>query len=300
MGVANVLPCGPQAVPSSTGWAPTWKGFFETRSIRISPNLSLGRQAGRSGRFTLICSRCRRKARVLRGLIRLHLVTPLDTGDTHGSNESQWRGRFGRRQARDPFALGHPRKTQPHRRQIRLRHCAVRCLHGAPERQPGALMLAAPVGSRRQRRDHRGRPDENAHRPGTASRLGQSPCAAMRLLPVGSAHDRGHADQRGEKEPQPHRNLGSHGRQHLPLWHLQPDCQRCLARPENPPRRQGMKTISTSIHRACHAAPSSSARAVWPWACRLDSRKPNWLWPRHPARAVWPPTTGSTSASMAW
>jgi len=57
--------------------------------------------------------------------------------------DDQWRTEGVRRSGGHATALGSPRRARPDRHQIRLRHCAMRRLHGAYRRQAGAFLHAA-------------------------------------------------------------------------------------------------------------------------------------------------------------
>src|SRR6266850_1859783 len=131
---------------------------------------------------------------------------------------------------RYPFALGDPRGAGAHRHEVRLRHRAMRRLHRACQRQPGALVLDAGVGRRGQEGHHHRGPVRHLGAP-AAEGVGRRAGAAMRLLPVradhaggGAAGEEQAAVARADREP--------HERQHLPLRHLQPHRARHPARVE--------------------------------------------------------------------
>src|SRR6266700_4510659 len=119
---------------------------------------------------------------------------------------------------RHPAALGVARLDRHDRHQIRLRHRAMRRLHGACGRGPDALLLGPGLYGRRQAdHHHRGpRGERQAHR--RAAGLARSRRAAMRLLP--KRHDHGGdgaAQAEAEADRRRHRRSDH---QHLPLRHL--------------------------------------------------------------------------------
>src|SRR2546428_525874 len=149
----------------------------------------------------------------------------------------------GRRPARHAAALGDPRDARPHRDQVRMRHGALRRLHGPPGRGGRALMCHPSLGGRRQAGDH----DRGAGSPGRppgAAGLGRGRRAPVRLLPAGPDHVGGGAP-RLEAFSHRRRHRRRHGRQHLPLRHLPADPRRDSPRGGVPEGRPAMKTLLT-------------------------------------------------------
>src|SRR2546425_8796143 len=184
------------------------------------------------------------------------------------------------RHARHPVALGVARHARTHRHQVRLRHRAVRRLHGAPGRRRDAHLRAARGGGRRQARDHDRRPVSQPLTRG-AARLDRGGRPPVRLLPVGPDHGRRRA---AGQEPAP---LGRRHRHRdddpLPLRHLPADPRRHPSRGaggvtcEPPPTSLG---VSSSRPRRS-PAPAWSSASISPRA--PGSVPPPWL-PSHPTR----------------
>ena len=119
----------------------------------------------------------------------------------HFNSTSTGAATCGRCRPGDAAPVGPARHDRPDRHQIRLRHRAVRRLHGVSRRPAAALVLAAGVGGRRgadhDHRRHRGHGSRSG-----ADGLGRARRAAMRLLPIRPGDERGRAaDARSRSRP---------------------------------------------------------------------------------------------------
>src|SRR5262249_21913816 len=110
---------------------------------------------------------------------------------------------------------------QHDRHQVRLRHGAVRGVHGARERAGDALLPDAALFGRGQAHPHDRRHRADQGRQGAAGRLGRERGAALPLLPVRPDHERRRAAREGQA---PDRRLDRRGddRQRVPLRNVQP------------------------------------------------------------------------------
>ena len=126
---------------------------------------------------------------------------------------------------------------EPHRHQVRLRHGAVRRLHGLPRRQAGALVPDAAVVAQGRRRDHDDRRPQDQGGAGRAGGVGEARRAAVRLLPVGPGDGRRGA-AREEEEADRRRHRRRDDGQPLPLRHLRPHPRRDQGSGEEP-RHEG-------------------------------------------------------------
>src|SRR6266853_913020 len=115
--------------------------------------------------------------------------------------------------------VGAARLARPHRHEVRLWHRAVRRVYRAHRRQAGALLHApGERGGQSAGNDDRGYRCDACGGEGSES-LARSGSGPVRLLPVRSDHvGRGPACSHAESRCRRHRC--SHGRQHLPMWHL--------------------------------------------------------------------------------
>src|SRR2546425_8788418 len=96
----------------------------------------------------------------------------------------------GRRRARNAAALGAARRARPEGPQVRLRHRAVRSVHGACERRAGALVLLPRFRGGGETRPDPGRPRAGRQASPGAAGLDRAPGAAVRLLPGRADPDR--------------------------------------------------------------------------------------------------------------
>src|ERR1700730_12306064 len=135
-----------------------------------------------------------------------------------------------RRRSGHSAAVGHPRGARAYRYQVRMRHCAVRRLHGPRRRADVALLLGAGLGGGRSAGDD-DRGSRVARREGGAKSVGGPRRRAVRLLPVGTDHV-GDRPAGEEAQPERYRHRPRHGRQHLSLRDLP-------AHPRGDPRRVG-------------------------------------------------------------
>src|SRR5438034_7416034 len=159
---------------------------------------------------------------------------------THDHAHREREETAGRRPTRHAPPLGHPRKAQSHRDEVRLRCCRLRRLYRARGRLARALL---------RHHDGRGVGQEDHHHRG-ALRQERSSCpegvdrarrAPVRLLPVGAdplgggaARPEGHTDGHGHRR--------CHGGQHLPLRDVPADPR------GHPPRRadqEGRRMMAT-------------------------------------------------------
>src|SRR5574343_395137 len=199
-----------------------------------------------------------------------HPGDPFTRGDTHGETQRQWQGPRSRGRSRHPTAVGAARAAQHDRHKVRLRHCPVRCLHGA-HRWGGHAQLRASAGlAHRQGKDRHHRGPVQERQPPGAKGLGQARRAPVRLLP--ERHD--HGSQRpAQDQAQPERCRHRRGHhQHLPMRHLQPRAgrhqgrgqgwQHQARRPGHPAHRREHdmnQPLSTALTRRSFLAGTSAA-----------------------------------------
>src|SRR5207302_5002986 len=127
--------------------------------------------------------------------------------------------RGSRCRGRHASALGAARLPRHDGHQVRLRHGAVRRVHGPHRRPADAQLRDARLGGGRKG-DHDDRSDRrDPGRQGGAGRLGGGERAAVRLLPVGPGDERRRAP-RLEAQSERRRHRSRDVRKHLPLRHL--------------------------------------------------------------------------------
>src|SRR5499433_1322467 len=117
--------------------------------------------------------------------------------------------------------LGVAGERRPHRHEIRLRHRAMRRLHGPPRRRRRALLLDAGERGSRQADHHDRGARRQRHPLEGAEGLARSRRAAVRLLPVRHDHG-GDGAPAGEAEADRRRDQ-QRDHQHLPLRNLSAD-----------------------------------------------------------------------------
>src|SRR5262244_238276 len=117
--------------------------------------------------------------------------------------------------------LGVAGERRPHRHEIRLRHRAMRRLHGPPRRRRRALLLDAGERGSRQADHHDRGARRQRHPLEGAESLARPRCAAVRLLPVRHDHG-GDGAPAGEAEADRRRDQ-QRDHQHLPLRNLSAD-----------------------------------------------------------------------------
>ena len=111
-------------------------------------------------------------------------------GQGRHSRHRQWSCRRARRRAEAAAGRRHPRRPRPHRHEARLRHLAMRHVHG-PSRWPRREVVHGPrrPGGRFVRADRGGSRSRPRESPSAAGRVRGAPRTPVRLLHTRDAHD---------------------------------------------------------------------------------------------------------------
>ena len=196
-------------------------------------------------------------------------ISPFTPRSTHAHPLRQQGARRHRveRARRHAAAVDPARQPQPHRHQVRLRHGAVRRVHGATS--TASRRARARRRCPRSSRASRSRPSRASRRSegkARAGRVGEARRAAVRLLPVGPDHV-GHGAAREEQAADRRGHRRRDGGQRLPLRDLR-------AHPRRDPRSgQERSPEETHDEPHAHASDSHAATSRGVAACFLKIRR---------------------------
>src|SRR2546425_1565408 len=109
--------------------------------------------------------------------------------NTHDKLFCKWKNSSGRRRPLDPTAVGFAGVTGADRHEVWLRDGAVRSVHGASRRKGHSILRCAAIARGRKACNDDRRTIRESHA-SAAKSLDRAGCTAVRLLPVGSDHER--------------------------------------------------------------------------------------------------------------